>query len=186
MNIWNRGTGTQSQPFDLSQCSPTELIGSSAASWTKEPSFSGPDSFFLGHVNSCVGLVVRGVFRYPHQVLWLKLSAPAIALPGNAFLQMSARLPLSLPCVSTQMSPQQKDTPDDITSNNSPPYLLHPTYSPSTFPICLPQLCSSPWYLSHLTYWILVIDSPPPQKGILCKGKEFFCRATSLMLKSST
>ena len=37
MNIWNRGTGTQSQLSDSSQCIPAELIGSSAASGQRSP-----------------------------------------------------------------------------------------------------------------------------------------------------
>ena len=56
-------------------------------------------------------------------------------------------------------------------------------YSSSTFPVCLPQLWSSSWYLCHLTYWILVINSIPPRKEKLYKGIEFFFRATSLMLR---
>ena len=41
MNIWNRGTGAQSQLSDSSQCSPAELIGSSAASRQKSPPLLG-------------------------------------------------------------------------------------------------------------------------------------------------
>lgn len=47
----------------------------------------------------------ESVFRYSRQVPGLRCSEPATVLPGNALL----------PDVSTQMSPQQKDSPEDIT-----------------------------------------------------------------------
>ena len=56
-SIWNRGTGTQSQLFDSIQCSPTDREFYSQR--IKEPSSSGPGSFVLGQISSC--LAVRGV-----------------------------------------------------------------------------------------------------------------------------
>ena len=66
-SIWNRGTGTQSQLSDSTQCSPTDREFYSQ--WIKEPSSSGPGSFVLGQISSCPAWQSEEcVFRYLHQV----------------------------------------------------------------------------------------------------------------------